>query len=54
MVRCDCPQICKDNPDKTFEQLIEMGLICKTCANSYREFSAMLEEEDEKLGVEIK
>ncbi len=41
--RCDCASICRDNPDKTFEELINMGLICETCANSYREFCKFVE-----------
>ncbi|MDD4878291.1 MAG: hypothetical protein PHO02_04625 [Candidatus Nanoarchaeia archaeon] len=46
-MRCDCPQVCRDHPDKTFEELIEMGLICDVCANSYREFSKIMEGEEE-------
>ena len=34
-----------DNPDKNFEQLIEMGLICDRCASSYKEFCKIIEEE---------
>ncbi|MDD4878290.1 MAG: hypothetical protein PHO02_04620 [Candidatus Nanoarchaeia archaeon] len=47
---CECAKICKNNPDKKFSELIEMGLICKTCASNYKEFTAMLDEE-EKIGV---
>ncbi|MDI6738502.1 MAG: hypothetical protein QME12_08405 [Nanoarchaeota archaeon] len=43
--RCDCPQISRYHPDKTFGELIEMGLICDTCANTYREFSKIMAEE---------
>lgn len=50
--KCDCAQVCKDNPDKKFSELIEMGLICETCASNYREFTAMLDE-DEKVGVKL-
>ncbi|HII15266.1 MAG TPA: hypothetical protein HA362_03045 [Nanoarchaeota archaeon] len=43
--RCDCPKVCKDSPDKTFEEIIGMGLICEECANSYKEFSKIVEAE---------
>lgn len=40
---CDCAQVRLDHPDKSFEELIEMGLICEACANSYREFCKFAE-----------
>lgn len=49
--RCDCVQVRRDNPDKTFEELIKMGLICEDCANSYWEFCKFAESlPDEKIG----
>jgi uncharacterized protein YjaG (DUF416 family) len=46
--RCECVQVCLNNPDKNFEQLIEMGLICERCTNSYKEFCKIIEEEDKE------
>ncbi|HII15267.1 MAG TPA: hypothetical protein HA362_03050 [Nanoarchaeota archaeon] len=46
--KCDCAQICKDNPEKKFSELIELGLICETCASNYKEFCEMLDESEKK------
>lgn len=43
--RCDCAQVRLDYPDKSFDELIKMGLICETCANNYYEFCKIIEEE---------
>jgi len=45
--RCDCAAVCRDNPDKTFEELIKSGLICDVCAKGYYEFCKLAEEETE-------
>lgn len=49
--RCDCASVCRDHPDKTFEELIKMGLICEICANSYQEFCKFAKSmpEEEKI-----
>jgi len=46
--RCDCVQVRRDNPDKTFEELIKSGLICDVCAKSYYEFCKIIEEDEQK------
>lgn len=51
--RCECAQVCKDNPEKKFSELIEMGLICETCASNYKEFCEMLDEPEKKQEEEM-
>jgi len=48
---CDCAQVRLNNPDKSFGELIKLGLICEDCANSYWKFCKLAEslpKEEEK------
>lgn len=52
--RCDCALAYKNNPDKTFEELIKMGLICETCTSNYYEFCELIKNEPDDKQKTIK
>jgi len=54
---CECAQVRLNNPDKSFEELIKLGLICEDCANSYWEFCKFAEslpKEEEEASADGK